>query len=325
MTQAVRAALAAVCVRLPPALGLARVRGRITIILATVVALAAAGLGLARAQVEDRITLRGQSGNPTDHYSPALAIVTVSPPEYKRGCCYDSNGGEWTGPRYQATGRPSLGSNSSYDWSVGVAVREGGTRAALIANLTHDWPVVSEGRQQVKHHVGGRAVGTVGGYWVLTRSTFGGADDARMEAAVGFSLCDGNTAYAKFSLLIPSGDSAGGTMGFGEYLINGKSPTVWNAEKGMQSIRGIRFEGNRPASRVTATVRGRRVVGRVADCNAHPLAKVAVQLQQRTGSSWKTVSSGRTSVAGAYSLAARSAGTYRVRAETRTSAPVRVR
>jgi len=294
-----------------------------TIVLATVVALAAAGLALA--QVETRISLKATGGNDLAHYSPTLAIVTVSPPEYKRGCCYDSNGGEWTGPRYQATGRATLGANSSYDWSVGVAVREGGTRAALIANLVQDWPVVSEGRQQVKHRVGGRAVGTVGGYWVLTRSPFGGADDARMEAAVGFPLCDGNTAYARFSLLIPSGDSAGESTGFGEYLINGTSPTVWNAAKGMQSIRGIRFEGNRPARRVTASVRGRRVSGRVADCNGHPLGKVAVQLQQRTGSSWQTVSSARTSAAGTYSLTARSAGTYRVRAETRTSAPVRVR
>jgi hypothetical protein len=184
---------------------------------------------------------------------------------------------------------------------------------------------VSEGKQPVKHRVGGRAVGTVGGYWVLTRSTFDGADDARMEAAVGFPLCDGNTAYAKFSLLIPSGNSAGGTIGFGEYVINGMRPSDWNAAKGMQSIRGIRFEGNRPASRVTAAARGRRVSGRVADCSAHPLAGQAVQLQLRAGSSWRTVASARTSAGGTYSLAARSAGTYRVRAGTRTSAPVRVR
>ena len=294
-----------------------------TIALATVVALAAAGLALA--QVQDRISLRATGGNDLAHYSPALAAVVVSPPEYKRGCCYDSNGGEWTGPRYQATGRASLGGDSKYNWTVGVAVRAGGTRAALIANLTHDWPVVSEGQQQVKHRVGGRAVGTIGGYWVLTRSTFGGADDAHMEAAVGFPLCDGNTAYAKFSLLIPSGNSAGGTMGFGEYRINGMSPTDWNAAKGMQAIRGVSLEGNRPARRVTAAARGRRVSGRVADCNAHPLAGLAVQLQQRTGSSWQTVSSARTSAAGTYSLAARSAGTYRVRGGTRTSAPVRVR
>jgi hypothetical protein len=299
------------------------VRRRVTIVLATGAALAAAGLALA--QVEDRIVLKATGGNDLAHYSPTLAIVAVSPPEYKRGCCYDSNGGEWTGPRYQATGRPSLGGDSKYDWTVGVAVRAGGTRAALIANLTHDWPVVSEGQQQVEHRVGGRAAGTIVGFWVLTRSPFGGADDARMEAAVGFPLCDGNTAYAKFSLLLPSGDSAGGTMGFGEYLINGMRPTVWNAEKAMQAIRGIRLEGNRPATQVTSAARGGRVSGRVADCNAHPLARLAVQLQLRTGSSWRTVSSARTRVGGTYSLAARSAGTYRVRAGTRTSASVRVR
>lgn len=291
--------------------------------MAAISALAAAGVAFA--QVQDRITLRGQSGNPTDHYSPALAIVAVSPPEYKRGCCYDSNGGEWVGPRYQATGRPSLGADSKYNWSVGVAVKAGGTRKALIANLTHDFPVVSEGRLRVKHRVGGRAAGRVGGYWVLTRSTFDGADDARMEAAVGFSLCDGNTAYARFSLLLPSGNSAGGTIGFGEYLINDMRPTDWNAAKGMQAIRAISLEGNRSAARVTAVALGRRVSGRVSDCDAHPLAHLAVELQQRTGGSWRKVSSVQTSRVGTYSLAAPSAGTYRVRAENRTSALVRVR
>lgn len=270
-----------------------------------VAALAAAGLALA--QVQDRITLRGQSGNPTDHYSPALAIVAVSPPAYTRACCNDHNGGEWTG----------VGGLSKILWSVGVGVRQGGTRAALIANLTHDWPVVSEGKQPIQHRVGGRAVGTIGGYWILTRSPFSGADDARTEAAVGLSLCDGNTAYTTFSLLIPSDNRTG--------PISGMSPVDWNAEKAMQSIRGIRFEGNLSARRVTATARGRRVSGRVADCHANGLAKVAVQLQQQTGGSWRTVSSARTSAGGTYSLAARSAGTYRVRAGTRTSASVRVR
>ncbi len=288
-----------------------------------VVALLASGLALA--QVEDRIVLKATGGNPLAHYSPTLAAVVVSPPEYSRGCCYDHDGGEWTGPRYQATGRADLGGDSKYNWTVGVAVRAGATRAALIANLTHDWPVTSEGQQEIEHRVAGRRVGTIGGYWVLTRSPFAGADDAQMEAAVGFPLCDGNTAYAKFSLLLPSGNSAGGTIGFGEYLINGRRPTDWNAEKAMQSIRGVRLEGNRPAARVTAAARGRRVSGRVADCNAHPLAGLTVQLQRRAGRSWRKVSSGRTEAGGTYSLAVRSAGTYRVRAGTRTSAAVRVR
>jgi len=283
--------------------------------------LAATGLALALTQVEDRISLKATGGNVLEHYSPTLAIVAVSPPEYKRGCCYDTNGGEWRGPRYVASGDPSEGAVHKFDWSVGVAVKAGATRAALIANLTQDWPVVSEGKQLVKHRVGGRAAGTISGYWILTRSPDLGANDARMEAMVGLSLCDGNTAFASFDLLIPSSNSASS----GEFRVNGIRVSDWNAAKGMQSIRSIRFEGNRPATLVTAAARGRRVSGRVLDCNIHPLAAFAVELQRRTGSSWQKVSSGRTNAAGTYSLAARSAGTYRVRAGTRTSAPVRVR
>lgn len=280
---------------------------------------------LVLAEVQDRIGLRGQSGNPTDHYSPSLAIVAVSPPEYKRGCCYDSNGGEWAGPRYQATGKASLGGDSKYDWSVGVAVKAGATRAALVANLTHDWPVVSEGGRQVPHRVGGKAAGTVAGYWILTRSPISGPDDARMEAAVGVPLCDGNTAYAKFSLLLPSGDSAGGNQGFGEYVINGTKPTVWNAEKAMQAIRGIRLEGNRPSTRVTAARRGAAIAGTVLDCASHPLAGLTVRLERKAGSRWTAARTGKTAATGAYVLATRGAGVYRVVAGTRRSGTVTVR
>lgn len=280
---------------------------------------------LALAGVQDRIALRGQSGNPTDHYAPSLAFVVVSPPEYKRGCCYDSNGGEWVGPRYQATGRPSLGADSKYDWTVGVAVKAGATRKALVANLTHDWPVVSEGRQAVPHRVGGRAAGTVAGHWILTRSTFYGAVDAQMEAAVGVPLCDGNTAYVKFSLLLPSGDSAGGAQGFGDYLINGVAPTVWNREKAMQAIKGVQFEGNRPATRVTAARRGAAVAGKVLDCSNHPLAGQGVRLERKTGGSWSTARSGKTNGGGVYSLGTRGPGVYRVVADARRSVIVTVR
>ena len=176
--------------------------------------------------------------------------------------------------------------------------------------------MVSEGKQLVKHRVGGRAAGTIGGYWILTRSP-AGADDARTEAMVGLSLCDGNTAYASFDLLVPSSNADG--------PINGMPTSDWNAEKAMQSIRGIRFEGNLAARQVTATVRGRRVSGRAADCHKNGLAGLPVKLQRRDGGSWRTVSSARTSAGGAYSFTGRSAGTYRVSAGTRTSAPVRVR
>jgi hypothetical protein len=297
-------------------------RLRIAAVLGFGAALVAAPLVLA--QVQDRVTIRGLEGNPTDHYSPALSVVAVSPPEYKRGCCYDHNGGELIGPRYQATERATLGGDATIDWSVGVAVRVRSTRAALVGNLTHDWPVVSEGKQAVKHRVGGRAAGTIGGYWILTRQPFGGEDAAAFEAAVGFPLCDGNTGYAKFSLLLPSGNSAGGSIGFGDYVIEGMRPSDWNAAKAMQSIRGIRLEGNRPTTRVSARRQGPAVAGAVTDCNRHPVAQQAVVLERRSGSRWVRVTAGKTSARGAYSLRARGAGTYRVVAANRRSTLVRV-
>lgn len=298
-------------------------RRGVSIILTTVAALAAAALAFG--QADGRVVLRGLEGNPTDHYPRTLAVTVLSPPEYNRGCCHDSNGGEWVGPRYQATGRADLGGNATIDWSVGIAVGVRDSRAALIAKLTHDWPVVTEGQEEVEHRVGGRAAGGISARWVLTRSTFGGADDAHMEAAIGFPLCDGNTVYAKFSLLRPSGNSAGGSIGFGEYVINGRRPTDWNAEKAMESIRGVRLEGNRPMSRVTAAARARRVTGTVVDCDSHAVGGVPLKLQRRTGRAWRTVGSGRTSASGAYTLRASSAGTYRVHAGARVSAAVRVR
>lgn len=285
-------------------------------------ALAAAPLVLA---ANGRVALRGLEGNPTDAYSPSLAVATLSPPEYRRGCCYDRNGGEWVGPRYEATGRPSLGGNSTVDWSVGVAVKQGATRAALLANLVHDWPIESEGRQQVRHRVGGRAAGSIAGHWVLTRSPSSGADDARYEAAVGFPLCDGSTGYARFSLLLPSGDSAGGAAGYGEYVINGTRPTEWNRTKAMESLRAITVEGNRPVRRVTARRSRQSIAGKVVDCSSHPVAAQPVELQRRAGSRWTSVGRGRTRADGSYLLPARTAGTYRVTAAGRTSNGISIR
>jgi hypothetical protein len=279
---------------------------------------------LVAAQVQDRVGVRGLNGNPTDGYSPGLAVFAVSPPEYARGCCYDSDGGEWTGPRYQATARAALGGDSKIDWTVGVAVHVTNTRAALLANMTHGWPVVSEGEQLVQHTVGGRAAGAIEGQWILTRSTFYGADDAQFEAAVGFPLCDGNTAYAKFSLLLPSGNSAGGAQGYGDYLINGMRPTDWNTEKAMQAIRGIRLEGNRPFTRLTASRRGRSVVGSVLDCSRHPLAGLTLRLQRKAGGTWAAAGSSRTSANGTFAIPTRRAGTYRVVAGSRSSNAVSV-
>jgi hypothetical protein len=288
--------------------------------LAGMLALAAVALGA----VEGRVSVRGLGGNPTDHYSPTLMVYVRSPEEYRTGCCTDSNSGEWVGPRYQATGLASLGADATIDWSVGTQANEPDTRKAIIDNLTHDWPVVQEGTRDVEHLVGGRVAGTIPAVWVLTRSTFYGADDADYESAIAFQIC-GNAAIAKFAMLKPSGDSAGGSMGFGEYVIQGQKPTVWNRQQGLTSVQNVRLEGNLPTGRVTARASGRRVSGTVRDCQSHAVAGASVQLQKKVGRRWSRVAGGATSPTGTFSLRARSAGTHRVTAGARASATFRVR
>ena len=278
---------------------------------------------VALAAVEARVSVRGAEGNLTAHYSPSLMVYVRSPEEYRLGCCTDSNSGEWLGPRYQATGLASLGADATIDWSVGVT-KEPDTRKAIIDNLTHDWPVVQEGTRDVEHLVGGRVAGTIPAVWVLTRSTFYGADDADYESAIAFQIC-GTAALAKFAMLKPSGDSAGGSMGYGEFRINGQKPTDWNRQQGLTTVQNVRLEGNLPTGRVAARASGRRVTGTVRDCNAHAVGGASVQLQRKVGRRWARVAGGATSATGAFSLRARSAGTHRVTAGARASATFRVR
>jgi hypothetical protein len=286
--------------------------------------IALATVAVALAAVEDRVGVRINGGNQTAKYSPSLMVRVLSPPDYRRGCCYDSDGGEWLGPRYQATGLASLGADASIDWALRVHPTEPDTRKAIIAKLVHDWPVTQEGSREVEHFVGRRPAGTIPATWVLTRSTFYGADDAAYESAIGFQIC-GNVAVVRFGLLKPSGDSAGGSMGYGDYLINGQKPTDWNKQQALVALDGVRLEGNLPTGRVSARASGRRVSGRVTDCQSHAVAGSRVELQKRVGRRWARVAGATSSATGAFTLRARGAGLHRVVSGSRTSATVRTR
>jgi hypothetical protein len=286
--------------------------------------IALATVAVALGAVEDRVGIRINGGNDTAKYSPSLMVRVLSPPDYRRGCCYDSNGGEWLGPRYQATGLATLGADASIDWALRVHPNEPDTRKAIIAKLVHNWPVTQEGSREVEHFVGGRPAGTIPATWLLTRSTFYGTDDAAYESAVGFQLC-GNVAVVRFGLLKPSGDSAGGTMGYGEFKINGQNPTDWNRQQALTALEGVRLEGNLPTGRVSAKATGRRVSGRVTDCQSHAVAGAKVELQKRVGRRWARVAGATSSATGAFTLRARGAGTHRVVSGSRASGSFRVR
>lgn len=265
----------------------------------------------ATAQVVDRAQVRPLGGNQTAQLSPGLELVAVSPPEYRRGCCLDSNSGEWLGPPYADTSRPNIGDDSTIDWS---AYAEPGPGAEAVARrqLVHAYAEYGTGSLAVTHVVGGRPVGTIPGVFVVTQ---GGpfATVAQAEGTLAFPLGGGLFAGARFALLQPSSDQAPPD---GQYRVNHSGGSTlasqWNREQLAISLRAVRLDGNLPPSRVTAARSGRSFKGAVTDAHRHPLARVRVRLERRVGSRWRAAGSARTSATGRYSLRSRGPGRYRV-------------
>lgn len=292
-------------------------RSRFVIVLGVAAALAAAPL--VWAQVTNRYAVA--SDPDAQGYARNLSIVIVSPPTYVLDYAGRlGNDAAWKGPRYQATERPTLGGAAGLGWSAEIE-RAPSTRATVRKNLLQGWDVVAGGTEQVERRVGGRAVGSITGTWLLTQGSVM-AGEARYEAGIAFPIC-GRTALVEVSALTPSGDSAGGDMGFGEYVIEGMKPTEWNRAQVLATLKGIRLEGNLPATRVTAARRGGAVAGKVTDCNRDPLAGQAVSIQRRVGRTWQVVSRGKTKANGSYRLPARGTGPFRAVAGTRRSGAIR--
>lgn len=276
--------------------------------------------GAALAEVQDRFRVAGESDG--RGYPASLQVVITSPPDYVLNFAGRlGNDGHWKGPRYAATLRPSLGGESTLDWSAGV-YKTPSNRRTIIDNLTHDWPGIAEGAEPIERRVGGRDVGTLQGTWVLTQApAMAGA--ARYELGVVVPLC-GRTALIKISALTPSGNSAGGSMGFGEYrMANGSLPTEWNRQQVMATAERLAVEGSMPAARITGARRGRRIAGRVVDCNGHASAGTRVQLERRVGRRWRVVARGTTGADGSYALRARGTGPFRAVSGSRRTHSIR--
>ena len=151
-------------------------------------------------------------------------------------------------------------------------------------------------------------------------------DDARYEAELGIPLC-GRAALLRFEALLPSGDSAGGLLEDGDFVVaHAAKPSVWNRSKIVATIAGVSLEGNLPADRVVGVRHGRVFTGRVTDCNGYPVAWARVWLERESGGvRWARVRPGKTNADGVYSLRAARPGNYRVAAGAARSAPDRVR
>lgn len=285
------------------------------------VAVALVCASLASATVTDRFRIAGEVEG--RGYPPSLVLAITSPPTYVRDYAGRlGNDGHWKGPRAQATLRPSLGSQATIDWSAGV-YRGPATASTFLANRAQSWDVVARGVEAIERRIGGRDVGSIRAAWVLTQGSVM-AGEARYEAGVLIPLC-GRTLLFNVDALSPSGDSAGGPMGFGDYVIEGMKPTEWNRLQILETIKALRLDGNLPAARVTAARRGGTIAGTATDCNRQPLAGQRVVLERLSGKKWARATVGKTTATGAFVFRSSGAGTYRVEVAGKRSAPVRVR
>jgi Carboxypeptidase regulatory-like domain len=257
--------------------------------------------------VTDRVQVRATGGNRMAVFAPSLYVRFASPPDYRRGCCYDTNGGQWLGPRYAASGNPTLGGDSTIDWGYVPVFAAGGVEGAARRELIHGGTEQSSGHTTVPHTVAGRPAGRVPAFFVLTRLS-AIAGNARHEATIAFALRNGIHAVARFALLNPTSDEV---PPFGNNMVNGQLASTWNQEQALQAVLGVALEGNLPPARVTARRTGGRVAGTVRDLHGHPVAGATVRLERRVGRGWRAAGSVRSSATGNYSLAAGRAGTYR--------------
>jgi hypothetical protein len=274
---------------------------------------AAIGAAAALAQEVDRVSVGGS--NTTRAFSPALFVTVTTLPDFRR-TGFDGNSGGWEGPVCDFAPNPRLSGPISLSWSVGFDGDVRSAEGAARAQLTFEWTTIESGPIAIPHLVGGREVGTIPGFFVLTDS---GGQTGYHESALGLPLGRGVYAAVEFW-------SRGNAL---ECTVRGVPVASWHRDTARAAVRQVRLEGNLPPSRVTARARGRALTGAVADSFGHPSAGAAVRLEQRVGTRWRSVRSGRTSSTGAYSLRARRPGSHRVVASlagvSARSAAVRVR
>jgi hypothetical protein len=286
--------------------GLLRVIGIATLV-------ATLGVAVAAAQETDRVRVGGS--NVTRGFSTALVVTVTTLPDFRR-TGFDGNSGGWEGPVCDFAPNPRLSGPISLTWGVGF---DGDVRSAEEAareNLTFEWTTIESGPAEVTHLVGGREVGTIPGFFVLTDAQ---SQVGYHESGLGFPLGRGVYAAVEFW-------SRGNGL---ECTVRGTPVATWHRDTARAATRQVRLEGNLPPARVTARARSGRVSGAVTDSFGHPEAGIAVRLEKRAGRRWRTVRSGRTTSTGAYSLRTRGSASYRVTATlagvSARSAPVRSR
>lgn len=259
----------------------------------------AAGAWAAAADTVDHVRVNGGGRNSTNSFSTTLYVDVALVSGYTRRS-FDGDNGDWDGPGYHASLKPSLAGATHLGWGVSfdlashISLEDFAKRYALDLG---SWRVLQEGPRAIPHVIGGRQVGTINGLMMLTQAP--GDNAAAFDSAVAFPLCRGVIAVAHFSTLTPSTNSPNP---FGTYLVDdGTDVQIWNRDHISAALDGVVVNGYLPAARLTAAARGRTVHGIVSDCTGQPMPGVAVQVGKTRAV---------TSAAGAYTARVARPGSY---------------
>ena len=269
---------------------------------------------LASAEVVDRVPLPRSASSPTKDFPPGVAVLVRSPPEYVRASADGANGA-WTGPRYQATGKPDEGGSTSIAWSVDFDGESKSALEAVTRAPRRGWTADIKGGMSVNHVIAGRVVGTMLGSYVLLQSP--APANASYEAALAFPIAPRVHAVLRLELRGPPGDGAGE---WGTYAVGGLPASLWNRGRAFWVLASTQLHGNLPPTRVSARSTGRTISGTVGDAYRHPVIGAPVVLERRSGGSWRRVTSTRTNAQGAYVVRGVARGRYRVVARVGTLA-----
>ena len=208
--------------------------GRGRVLVCCVVLLIALPHSVAAAVEIETVQLKGIIGNPTDWLPDDLLVRITSPDGYADApCCHDSNSGEWSGPTYQG---PGGSGTASIIYAVTAEAEATSLEESILANLTHDYPVIDQGPVGIPHIRNGMEVERIEGLWMLTRCTFD-SECAQYESAVAFPLTEDLHVVVHFSLLSPSSSSD---------FVNGVPGTEFNEAMAREAVGLVELVGDLP-------------------------------------------------------------------------------
>jgi hypothetical protein len=266
---------------------------------------------VAGASAVERVRVAGPGV--TSAFPRGISLELDSPSSYNRRSA-DLTRGTWSGPAYWAAGDQTKRGTTSIDWAVDFQARAGPAQAVALAGPKHGWPVDKKDPIAVPHYVGKRVVGTILGFYAITRAP--APNDASFEAAIAFPVAAKAFSVVRFNLSDPPSDSSGQ---WGDYLVNGLDlPSIWNRGQAFWALSGVKLLGNLPPARIDLTDSGRTLRGTVSDAFYHPVLGLPVLIQRQVGTSWKPLATTRTDKRGEFSLRVPSRGSYRAVAKSKT-------